>query len=359
VGLVLALLLARARIRVSITQPSKQPSTMASGGPDIRSFALNAASRQLLTELRAWPERACPVQHMQVFGDASGRVAFEASKDPLAWIVDAQDLMAHLQNAVHYAPDITLTSLTQEPQAELMVICEGRESPWHASAGVQREQFAYAQHAVAAHVQCEQAHLNAAWQWMSPSQVCALLPRGESAPGNSMALVWSVSTERAQALRDASPQEFAQALQDVTQGQLGQLELTSQRAVWPLVLSKAPTWHGTMNGSAWVLAGDAAHSVHPLAGQGLNLGLGDAAALAKALSEKPYFKPFSDAKLLRSYERARKSEAALLTMATDGLHRLFSAPDAGWQNMRNWGMQGLDGMMPLKAWVMRQASGLR
>jgi 2-polyprenyl-6-methoxyphenol hydroxylase-like FAD-dependent oxidoreductase len=352
VGQVLALLLARSRIRVSLSASKATAS-------DIRSYALNAASRQLLTDLRAWPEQACPVQRMQVFGDAQGHIGFEGAHEPLAWIVDAADLAARLIAAIDYAPEISFYEEAQAVQAELTVICEGRMSTSREAVHADYERFSYAQHAVAARMVTQGLHQNTAWQWMGPSQVCALLPRGQSVQGNSVALVWSVSTQHAQELMQSTPEAFAQALMQVTQGQLGELSLVGEPASWPLVLAQAHQWSGQAPWGAWVLAGDAAHSVHPLAGQGLNLGLGDAKALAGMLSGKPYFRAFSDAKLLRAYERERKAEAAMLRAATDGLQQVFASQDPRLQGLRNWGMRSLDGSAALKSWVMQQASGVR
>jgi ubiquinone biosynthesis UbiH/UbiF/VisC/COQ6 family hydroxylase len=352
VGQTLALLLARARIRVSLSA-SKTLSN------DIRSYALNAASRQLLMDLRAWPDQACPVQRMQVLGDAAGQIGFDASNQPLAWIVDASELSERLAAALQYAPEISFHDEPDTVQAELTVICEGRMSASREAAHADYERFSYAQHAVAARIACEGLHQNTAWQWMSPSQVCAFLPRGQSVQGNSMALVWSVSTEHAQDLMQCPEKVFVHRLMEVTQGQLGDLSLASKPAAWPLVLAQAHQWSGQAPWGTWVLAGDAAHSVHPLAGQGLNLGLGDAKALAGLLAGKPYFRTFGDAKLLRSYERERKAEAAVLRAATDGLQQVFASQDQRLQSLRNWGMRSLDGSAALKSWVMQQASGVR
>ena len=107
-----------------------------------------------------------------------------------------------------------------------------------------------------------------------------------------------------------------------------------------------------------MLAGDAAHTVHPLAGQGLNLGLGDVAALARALDERAYWRPLGDAKVLRAYERERKTAAALVGNTTDALQRLFDHPHPVVAQARNWGLRGFDRSAGLKHWVTRQAMGL-
>jgi ubiquinone biosynthesis UbiH/UbiF/VisC/COQ6 family hydroxylase len=355
VGQVLALLLARARTRVTLLAATP----VFASNPDLRSFALNAASRKVLMDLRVWPQAATPVQRMKVWGDSEGHISFDAPSEPLAWIVDAADLQERLSQAISYAGEINCITGTAALAADLTVICEGRMSQTRQATGIAFEQFAYEQSAIAAHVACEKPHENTAWQWMDGSQVCALLPRGESAPGNSAALVWSVSQDRAQALLTMNKSEFTQSLTQATQEQLGSTQLASERANWPLVLAQAQQWCGQADWGAWVLAGDAAHAVHPLAGQGLNLGLGDAVALAQALTGKPYFRSFGDMKLLRAYERARKADAAMLRMATDGLQRVFSHSDAMLQGLRQWGMTRLDAATPLKSWLISQASGVR
>lgn len=355
VGQVLALLCARERIRVALltTRPSAAHSN------DLRSFALNSASRQILMDLRVWPQDATPVHHMKVWGDRSGHVAFDAQTEPLAWIVDAASLQDRLSQAISFASEVAVLIDAPAPAAELTVICEGRASQTRQATGAAFEQFAYEQTAIAAHIECEKPHENTAWQWMDDSQVCALLPRGESATGNSAALVWSISTERAAELQAVGSLEFANTLQEATRHQLGSLQLGTERVGWPLVLAQAKQWCGLAGWGAWVLAGDAAHAVHPLAGQGLNLGLGDAAELVRILAGKPYFRSYGDMKLLRTYERARKADAAMLRLATDGLQRSFSHTDARVQSMRNWGMNGLDSAAALKAWLVRHASGVR
>jgi 2-polyprenyl-6-methoxyphenol hydroxylase-like FAD-dependent oxidoreductase len=106
------------------------------------------------------------------------------------------------------------------------------------------------------------------------------------------------------------------------------------------------------------LAGDAAHAVHPLAGQGLNLGLADVATLAEILQKREYWRALGDDKLLRRYERARKAEVLPMSAAMDGLQQLFSLDGSGWQTLRNWGMNGFERSGPLKQWLARRAMGL-
>jgi 2-polyprenyl-6-methoxyphenol hydroxylase-like FAD-dependent oxidoreductase len=383
VGMTLALLLARARIRVGLV---RNPSVKESAQPDIRAFALNTASQAILTSLRAWPEQVCAVQHMRVQGDgldslkdaaAAGVVQFDAAAmgtEALAWIVDASALEQRLQAAVSFAPEITWLD-APEP-AQLTVICEGRQSASREATGLAFEQTPYHQTAIAALINTELPHQATAWQWMQggaqSGEVCALLPRKEvldAAPGNSVALVWSVDNAHAEELLALDDAQFCAQLQQACGSALGIMRLTSHRAAWPLQVAQASRWVGIglhqgaegladMPQAAWALAGDAAHAVHPLAGQGLNLGLGDAAELAQILSNKEYFRSFGDMRLLRRYERARKGDAAALRIATDGLQRLFASGDPRVRALRNWGMRGFDAIRPLKTRVMRQAMGV-
>ena len=129
--------------------------------------------------------------------------------------------------------------------------------------------------------------------------------------------------------------------------------LQGERASWPLQLARADHWVGP----GWALAGDAAHTVHPLSGQGLNLGLADVAELARVLKAREYWRSPGDLKLLRRYERARKADVLSTSLATDGLQQLFSLAGSPAQALRNWGMRGFDRSGPLKDWVARRAMG--
>jgi ubiquinone biosynthesis UbiH/UbiF/VisC/COQ6 family hydroxylase len=268
--------------------------------------------------------------------------------------VDVPVLETQLADAVRFQPQIELLEAPQP--AALTVICEGKSSSTRAEFGIDFEVTPYPQKAIAARLACELPHAQTARQWFSQGEILAFLPLG-GPQGNSVAIVWSVHEDRAQALLDESPAEFCQKLEAASNGSLGKLTLISERSAWPLQMARAARWAGTHAGKAWALAGDAAHTVHPLAGQGLNLGLADAAALATTLREREYWRGVGDEKLLRRYERSRKAEVMTMGATMDGLQQLFSRDDASWQALRNWGMNGFERSGLLKQWVARQAMG--
>ena len=355
VGRTLALLLARERLRVGLVD--HPPAASVQG--DVRAYALNPASRELLEMLRAWPDEdhVTPVVGMQVHGDEGGEVSFTAADQgvaALAWIVDVSALQHRLGEALRFQP---LVERLESPRpAALTVVCEGRASATRAEFGVQFEVTSYPQRAIAARLTCEKPHGSIARQWFANGEIAAFLPMGgsnASAQGNSVALVWSVSEERADALLALDAAAFAREVEKSTGGTSGALMLTSGRAAWPLQLARADRWCGP----GWALAGDAAHTVHPLAGQGLNLGLADASSLADALREREYWRGVGDWKLLRRYERSRKADVLAMGATTDGLQQLFARPGDTWSMLRNWGMKGFEHSGPVKQWVARQAMG--
>jgi len=358
VGRTLALHLAAKRLRVALYAA---PSTPAES--DVRAYALNQPARALLEGVRCWPDaaQATPVLRMEVHGDDGGEVAFDAAlqgTDALNWIVDVPALEVQLAEAVRFQPLIEVVDTP--PQATLTVVCEGRSSRTREELGVDFDVTAYGQWALAARVNCARGHGQVARQWFSQGEILAFLPMG-GPNGNLCAVVWSVSPDRATALQAASDMEFTDALQAASHDALGAVTLESARKVWPLQHALARRWSGQFAPSsaagAWVLAGDAAHNVHPLAGQGLNLGLGDVAELVRVLDTRPYWRSVADPKLLRSYERARKADFALVGGTGDALQQLFSHPHAAAASLRNWGMQGFNASGLLKHWVARRAMG--
>ena len=357
VGRTLALLLARQRLRVALVNGP------ARAGQDVRAYSLNHASRELLSSLRCWPDaaHATPVRQMRVWGDDGGFVRFDSpTPEGLTWIVDVPVLEAQLAQAVRYQAEIT--QVEAPVPAALTVVCEGRHSSTRAELGVEFDTLPYPQHAVAARLQGSLPHRGQAFQWFHQGpqglEILALLPLG-GPQGDQAALVWSLPPQRAQEVLHLDDATFAHAVQTASQGMLGELTLTGERAIWPLQLACAQRWSGQLtDGGAWVLAGDAAHNIHPLAGLGLNLGLADAAELARVLQSRAgaeYWRDVGDRVFLRRYERARKADMLPTWLACDGLQRLFDHPNPTVQALRNWGMQGFDHLDRLKQWAMRQA----
>jgi len=368
VGRTLALLLARERLRVALVAAPPAPPAEAGAPPgeDVRAYALNAASRSLLESVRSWPDaaHATAVRHMEVHGDQSGRVTFDAGPqdgDALAWIVDVPALESRLAEAVRFQPQVEM--VPAPVPAALTVICEGRASRTREELGVEFDVTPYAQHAIATRLHCERPHGEVARQWFLPDGILAFLPL-DGAQGNSVAVVWSVSQDQVAERMALDAPAFAQRLQDASQNALGALQLTGARATWPLQQARARRWCGALpvqpaKGAqrTWALAGDAAHTVHPLAGQGLNLGLADAEALARTLRTRDYWRGVGDLRLLRQYERERKAALVPVGLAMDGLQQLFARSEGAVQNLRNWGMQGFQFSGPLKDWVARRAMG--
>ncbi len=358
VGLTLALLLARDRLRVAlVTQPRP-----AATGPDIRAYALNRAARHLLESLRVWPEdenatgtpAVTPVNRMWV-SDATSHAAltFDASESgasALNWIVDVPALEERLAQAVRYQGGIEV--LHERPAAALTVVCEGRRSTSRETFGFHYERRPYPHTALAARLQCERPHGGVARQWFRGDEILALLPMGGE-QGHEVALVWSLPHERAQGWLTQPYAALAQGVEQACEQALGAMTLVGQPAGWPLELSRADRW--VQPGIA--LAGDAAHAMHPLAGQGLNVGLADVAGLARVLHEREYWRELGDLKLLRRYERARQAGFAEMALVTDGLFGLFAQPDSHIQALRGWGLRGFDRLAPVKHWAIRQAMG--
>ncbi|MDH4449072.1 MAG: FAD-dependent monooxygenase [Rhodoferax sp.] len=362
VGRTLALHLAAHRLRVALVA-SEAGDTRIAASPDVRAYALNHQSRALLDGVRCWPDGhdATPVLHMAVTSDDGAQVHFDAHAlgvEALNWIVDVPVLEQQLAQAVQFQPLIT-TVQTPQPAA-LTVVCEGRFSRTRDDLHVDMDLVRYRHHAIAARVHAETPHMQVARQWFHQDGIVALLPLG-GARGQGYALVWSTSAERASDLALASEDDFCDALASVTHPTVGTLRLSGARARWPLQHGVARHWSGVFRADrgqgAWVLAGDAAHQVHPLAGQGLNLGLGDVAELVRQLTHRDYWRPVNDMRLLRRYERARKTEFAWIGGSGDALQLLFSHPGAPVQAARSWGMRGFDRTAPLKSWVARQAMG--
>jgi 2-polyprenyl-6-methoxyphenol hydroxylase-like FAD-dependent oxidoreductase len=362
VGQTLALLLARERLRVALVTAPRA----ATAEPDVRAYALNGAARSLLQSLRAWPETeeipgdrpsVTPVTRMEVHGDSGADLTFSAQEqgtEALTWIVDVPALEKRLSDAVGFQGGIE--RVTEPALATLTAVCEGKRSATREELGLEFDVRPYPHKAMAARLTTEKPHGGIARQWFIRGEVLALLPL-DGAQGNSVALVWSVPAQQSEEWLCAEPQELVNALQERCGQALGELRLKGSVQTWPLELSRARRWIAQTASGSVVLAGDAAHVMHPLAGQGLNVGLADVAQLARVIHEREYWRELGDLRMLRRYERARQADVNAMGWLTDGLFGLFGQSDSRVQALRNWGMSGVDRLGPLKHWLARKAMG--
>ncbi len=373
VGLSLALSLARQGLRVGVVgaDPRGHETAPPAAAPDVRAYALNAASRQLLTDLKVWDampaDAVTPVYDMHIEGDAAGTAAggaldfsaWQQGCEALAWIVDAAELEAALRTAARFAPHLAWVAEAGTgtdggaDAAPLTVLAEGKASASRAALGVQFDRQDYGHCAIAARLQADLPHGGLARQWFRSPDVLALLPFDRPVAGHGYGLVWSLPTERAAALCAAPVAEFEAALADATGGAAGVLKLHGERATWPLGLAQADR----LCGAGWALVGDAAHLVHPLAGQGLNLGLADVTALARVIAEREPWRSLGDDILLRRYARERVGATQAMALLTDGLLHLFAQPQPMLRELRNRGMTLLNHAAPIKRFLTRRALG--
>lgn len=353
VGMALALALARQGLQVALQKEASPPSARA----DVRTYALSATSIGLLSSLKVWaalPDDArTPVYDMHIEGDAPGArldfSAWEQGLDALTWIVDAAELEQALAGALRFAPHVTVVDHAVD--ADLLALAEGKQSQSRADLGVTVDRQPYRHRGVAARLVADRAHAGVARQWFRSPDVLALLPFDRPEAGRSYGLVWSVPDARADDLMAMDAPAFEQALADATGGAAGHLTLASERAAWPLMLALADP----VCGPGWVVLGDAAHVVHPLAGQGLNLGLADVVSLARVIESREAFRGIGDEKLLRRYARERAAPTRAMGHVTDGLLQLFASPAPVAKELRNRGLTLVNGLSPLKRLLTARA----
>lgn len=375
-GLATALGLAKGRHAVTIVGP--KPASAAYSGDDYcpRVYAMSPASRDFLKRLGVWDmmdaRRITAVEAMEVYGDGGGAVnlhAWQTAQDALAWIVESSEMERVLQQAVQVygivwhtekfqrmASSTVFTDSGRALKADLVVGAEGAQSPVREAAGITLNSRPYGDMGLVAHLHAELPHQNTALQWFTGDSVLALLPMPDTRAGHQVSMVWSMPEHDARHLLDMSDADRRATLEtrlDAASGRrLGRVQLQSPVFGFPLFLESSG-----MVAPGVALVGDAAHRVHPLAGQGLNLGLGDVEALLKVLDEKETYRGPGDMRVLSRYRRARAEPILAMRMATDGLHRLFGihAAPAAWG--RNLGMQWVDRLPFLKRLLIEGAGG--
>lgn len=380
IGKAAAIGLARAGLSVTLLRPPGQKRLPAASW-DTRVYALNRTARDLLATLRVWDAmdqaRIAPVEGMVVQGDSRrpGKLSFDAygaRTSELAWIVEDSNLEHALDGALRYSPNLTVVEDTAEAilhdaagvelklasgknlRARLLVGADGRNSWVRGQCDIGITYRSYGQKGVVCNFDCELPHHGRAQQWFLDQQgIVALLPL----PGNRLSLVWSAPDALAAQLMQQPLSQLADtlsALPGQLAGRLTPLQPEARQAI-PLVFIKAESTIAPRV----VLAGDAAHVIHPLAGHGMNLGFGDVAALCDAMATPEARQDCGDERLLRRYARSRKEDVLLMQIATDGLERLFATDLEPVRLIRNLGMDLVDRLPFLKRRLIGHAMGLR
>jgi 2-polyprenylphenol 6-hydroxylase len=370
VGASLASALKNSGLRLALIegQPLPEPDS----GWDSRIYAFTPGNVDFLKECGVWQRldmsRVQQVEEMRVFGDTGAKLnfsAYEIGAPELAFIMESRLLQHALWQGLHEQDNLTLIQPAQcaemslqddaaclklkdgrEIRAKLIVGADGRDS-WTRNQTLMPEvPTPYHQHGVVANFNISKAHRGIAYQWFMPDGILALLPL----PGKRISIVWSVSPEQSTELLALTHDELCSRVSAASCHVLGDLQVITPPAAFALrVLNLA---HLTKPRLA--LIGDAAHNIHPLSGQGVNLGLRDVRALVKVLQQRGEM-DCGDLRLLRRYEQARQGDIMSMQLTTDTLKNLFVNDNPMLRTLRNFGLGVTDRIAPLKKMLVQHA----
>jgi 2-polyprenylphenol 6-hydroxylase len=366
--------------RVALIAAEPPASSVPESEWDLRVFALSRASQRVLEITGAWaglpPHKMNPYERMCVWdanGEPRGRGSLtfdcaELGEPNLGFIVEGRALHAQCLRAASAAGVVSIETgvddvITgesgirlrlrdgRELGGQLLIGADGTESKTRALLGIETAGHAYHQDALVTHVRTALPHAHTAWQRFLATGPLAFLPL----PDGRSSIVWSMPRAQASRLRGLDPDSFGDELTRASAGVLGSCELTTAIANFPLRLQYALDYVRPRA----VLLGDAAHVVHPLAGQGLNLGLLDCASLADVLRGPGGTAAFGEHKLLRRYERGRRSENLLMATALDGMERLFASGNPALSRLRVMGLGAVGRIPLLRRELAERALGLK
>ena len=378
VGLALGQLLAEQDLAIAIIDSNPAP-TKPANAEQLRVSAISRASQNLLTRLGVWNDtllaNACAYDSMHVWDDsAGGELHFEAAalgEPDIGHIIPNDDIQYALwqqleqQQQVHLLAPLSLKEarwadnkvvLTSNDghtlTGRLAVAADGAHSWLRQQSHLHTDHYDYDHHAIVASVQCELPHQHCARQSFLDTGPLALLPLRDD---HHCSIVWSTSPQQAERLLADTDEAFNIALREAFGPALGELTLTSQRVRFPLTSRHVSEY--VSDGLA--LVGDAAHTIHPLAGQGVNLGFMDAASLAQTISANlARDRSISSKQALRPYERWRRSENQLVIDGMYAIKTLFAKQPEALERLRSWGMNQINDRSFIKRQMIKIAMGL-
>jgi len=379
-GSTLALALSSAGFAVTLVDPLPR-AERAADDFDGRGYALAVSSQRVLAALGVWPKVAKnsqPILDIKVTDGRAGEgpspflLAFdhaEIEEGPMGFMVEDRHLRPALLSAldetdVALMNDTAVTDQTADTagisvvlsdgkslKTSLLIGCDGRQSSVAARAGIRRTSWSYDQTALVCAIAHEKPHHGTAHQFFMPPGPLAILPL----TGNRASIVWTEETARAVEIQAMSDSDYLDVLRPRFGDFLGQISLAGQRFSYPLALSLAQEFIA----ERVALVGDAAHSIHPIAGQGLNAGLKDVAALAEVLTDAHRRgEDIGRADVLARYQQWRRFDAVTLAAATDGINRLFSNDNALLRWARDIGLGAVNALPGLRRGLIRESAGL-
>ena len=378
VGLALAAALDASGLTSIVIDPA-DPEARQDAKFDGRTSALSSSSKRMFDTIgisEHFPVAGCPIRRIEVAdGLQSGGLAFDPGDDdePLGWMNENRHLHAALLSRVRAGKNIDLKWKSRpsavdrgdfgvtvrldggsEVGAPLLVAAEGRNSPMREAAGIRVARWKYDHSAIVSTLRHERPHGNVAYEIFYPSGPFALLPMTDDEGGHRSAIVWSVKADDAPGFLSLSDEDFAAEAESAMGGFLGKISLLAPRSTYPLGFHHA----ARITDHRMALVGDAAHGIHPIAGQGVNLGYRDAAALAQVLVEGARLGlDLGDRQLLDRYQRWRSLDTFMVSLATDGLTRIYGIPGKTASKVRRFGMGLINRIGPVKDRLMAEARG--
>ena len=377
VGLALASALDSSGLSAIVVDPA-DPQPRAEASFDGRTSAVSSSSMRMLDAIGVsdhLPASGCPIWRIAVAdGLKAGNLHFDPDDgEPLGFMHENRHLRAALQSRAEAGKDVWLlwksrvanvdrgdhavvVSLEdgRKLAAPLLIAADGRNSRTREAAGINVARWRYDHQAIVSVLRHESPHEHVAYEIFYPSGPFALLPMNDDAGGHRSAIVWSVPNDDATGWLSLTDDDFAAEAKAAMGGFLGKVELLAPRSSFPLGFHHA----AQITAKRLALVGDAAHAIHPIAGQGLNLGFRDVAALTQVLVEGARLGlDFGDQQLLDRYQRWRSIDALSVAFATDSLTRIYGIPGEAASAIRRFGMGLVGRISPLRDRLMKEARG--